>query len=165
MKILALDIHGAQHEVSIDEVVWRPSVYGIVIEDGKILLSSQHGIGYGLPGGGVDMHESFEQAVVREVKEETGIDVRPLQALGSTDSFFIWKPESEIERKAYHSVMVYYLCQKTGGEISTDGFDADERQYAERAEWIDSEGIESIHQASSVDFMPYIRKALKSYGN
>jgi 8-oxo-dGTP diphosphatase len=165
MKISALDIHGTRHEIDIDEVTWRPSVYGIVIDAGKILLSPQHGIGYDLPGGGVDIHESFEQAVTREVKEETGIDVRPLQPLGLKDSFFVWKPESENERKAYHSILIYYLCEKIGGEISTDGFDTDEQQYAEAAEWIDIEGIELIHQASSVDFMPYIRKALKAHGN
>ena len=38
----AIDIDGHYHDVSADEVTWRPSVYGIVIEGGKILLSPQH---------------------------------------------------------------------------------------------------------------------------
>lgn len=160
MKVTALDIHGEYHEVTADEMVWRPSVYGIVIDDGKILLSPQHDMGYDLPGGGVEMHETFEDAVIREVKEETGMDVHPVSCVGCTDSFFVWEPGDAINRRVYHSVLVYYLCEKVGGELSVDGFDTREREYAKLAEWVQLSEVDTMQQASSVDFVPYIRKAM-----
>lgn len=79
MTLIAQSLDGKEYEVGADELVWRPSVYGIVIDEGKILLSPQHGIGYDLPGGGMDFGESFEDNVIREVKEETGIEVEPIR--------------------------------------------------------------------------------------
>ncbi len=52
----------------------------IIINDGAILLNkckNEEGhIYYDLPGGGQNVYESLEEALVREVKEETGYDVR-----------------------------------------------------------------------------------------
>ena len=54
----------------------RPT--GILIEDGKILIVKQRvdgTRGWSLPGGKLERGETLEQAVVRELKEETGLDV------------------------------------------------------------------------------------------
>lgn len=161
MKLTAKDVFGNNHEVDSDEMVWRPSIYGIVIDDDKILLSPQHGIGYDLPGGGAEMHETFTQAVVREVKEETGIDVWPVSIVGCQDSFFAWKPDDAKTRNIQHSILVYMLCEKIGGKISTEGFDQEEKDYAEAAEWVDLKQINAIKQASSVDYLPYIKEAVR----
>jgi 8-oxo-dGTP pyrophosphatase MutT (NUDIX family) len=52
--------------------------------DGRVLLVQQgeEGRGWELPGGKVKKRESLPDAVVREVKEETGIDVVPEQLVG-----------------------------------------------------------------------------------
>jgi len=155
-QIYAKDLYGKEHAVEAADVIWRPSVYGIVIHDGKVLLSPQHNLGYDLPGGGVDIDESLEAAVVREVKEETGLDVRVTKLVTVADNFFIWKPESEQDRATYHSVLCYYRCELVGGEISTDGFDEDEQEYAQMAEWVDLDKVTNISIASSYDFRPII---------
>jgi ADP-ribose pyrophosphatase YjhB (NUDIX family) len=51
---------------------------------GRVLLvkQGQAGRGWELPGGKVKKRESLPDAVVREVKEETGVDVLPEQLLG-----------------------------------------------------------------------------------
>jgi 8-oxo-dGTP diphosphatase len=54
----------------------------IIIQNRKLLLIHRQKPGrdfYVLPGGGVEFEESFEEACIREVKEETGLDVLALQ--------------------------------------------------------------------------------------
>jgi ADP-ribose pyrophosphatase YjhB (NUDIX family) len=55
-------------------------VTGVVVEDGRILLLNQDtdaGRSWSLPGGKLEAGETLAQALVREMKEETGLDVLP----------------------------------------------------------------------------------------
>ncbi|MHB1959385.1 MAG: NUDIX hydrolase [Acidobacteriaceae bacterium] len=67
---------------------------------------------WSLPGGAVELGETLEEAIVREVVEETGLRVTPLQALKAFD---------HIDRDAdgrirFHYVLVDFLCRiETGG--------------------------------------------------
>lgn len=58
-------------EDEIDEVVTRVKVY-LINSNNEILIANSAG-GYQLPGGHVEEGETLEQAVIREIKEETGI--------------------------------------------------------------------------------------------
>jgi 8-oxo-dGTP pyrophosphatase MutT (NUDIX family) len=71
-KIICKDIKGNEYAVPVEQLSFRPSVYGIIIQEGKILLSKQWD-GYDFPGGGIKLGETIEQALLREVKEETGL--------------------------------------------------------------------------------------------
>lgn len=58
------------------------SVYLVLIENNKILLSRRYNTGYfdsnyGFPAGHLDGNETLKQGLVREVKEEIGIDLEP----------------------------------------------------------------------------------------
>jgi ADP-ribose pyrophosphatase YjhB (NUDIX family) len=58
----------------------RIRVTGVVIEDGRILLLDQDagaGRSWSLPGGKLEDGETLAGALVREMKEETGLDVEP----------------------------------------------------------------------------------------
>jgi len=156
-SVVCKDVHGKEYQVPVKNLKWRPSVYGVVIKDNKILLSKQFGDKYDLPGGGMELDEKLEGGVVREVKEETGIDVKNPRFLGVEDNFYY---DSHALAEAYHSILIYYLCDFVGGELSTDGFDEWERQYAEIAEWIPVEKLDEIKIASTVDYRPFIKKAL-----
>ena len=156
--ITCLDVEGNKYEIQIDELEWRPSSYGIVIKDGKVLMSKQFGDKYDLPGGGVDLGEDLGAAVIREVKEETGIDVSEPKNIGVENSFF---HSAHGNKKSYHSILLYYVCTYQGGTLSTDGFDEHEREYAEMAEWVPLDSIDDIKIASTVDFKPYIKLAAK----
>ncbi len=70
----------------------------IIIRNGTVLLMRRQKPGKDyciLPGGGVDLDESFEDACIREVKEETGLDVTSLRqvrmfyGLGEQDAYFL----------------------------------------------------------------------------
>lgn len=57
----------------------RPSVRGIIIKDGKVAM--MHSLKYDyykLPGGGIEEGESYEDTLVREVKEESGLVVKKI---------------------------------------------------------------------------------------
>ena len=57
----------------------RHSARGLVVENGKVLLSHEMNIGvYMSPGGGWEDGETLEECCIRELKEETGYVVEPI---------------------------------------------------------------------------------------
>jgi 8-oxo-dGTP diphosphatase len=155
--VTCVDVFGKSYKVAVDKLIWRPSTYGIVIKDDKILLSRQFGDKFDLPGGGLDLGELPKEGVVREVAEETGIRVKNPKLLGVENSFF---QSSHAEDKAYHSLLFYFVCEHVGGEISKAGFDGYERQYAQMAEWVALSKLDKLDIASTVNYKPYVKKAL-----
>nr|WP_296375063.1 NUDIX domain-containing protein [Pseudonocardia sp.] len=90
----------------------RVGVGAVVAQDGRWLVlrrTGAHGAGtWGLPGGHQEFGESPEETAVREVAEETGLDVRATARLGFTDD-----PMPEIGR---HYVTLFVACEVLGGE-------------------------------------------------
>jgi ADP-ribose pyrophosphatase YjhB (NUDIX family) len=156
--ITATDRYGKNHTVSISDVKWRPSVYGVIIRDGKILLCSYKQGGYSLPGGGEDMDENIEQAVEREIKEETGIDAKFEQLLDVRENFFFTDDFHRDRSDTYHSTLFYCKMRYLKGEISTDGFDDWEKEYMLPAEWVDLSRLDEIAIADTVDWREIVKK-------
>src|SRR5229473_2541660 len=64
-------------------MVIRPGVSAIILTgEGLLLQRRSDNRLWGLPGGGVEPGESVTEAVVREVREETGLEVVPLRLIG-----------------------------------------------------------------------------------
>ncbi len=75
MRILAVfDEKNYQNTVETYE---KYSVRGIILRDGKLAMQCSREGEYKIPGGGIEAGESYEQALVREVLEETGLHVKP----------------------------------------------------------------------------------------
>ncbi len=83
----------------------RPSSRGILVENGKILLSYEKNTGvYMSPGGGVEEGETLEECCIRELREETGIQVEPIKPFITINEYCF--------ETLYNSN--YFLCKKTG---------------------------------------------------
>jgi 8-oxo-dGTP pyrophosphatase MutT (NUDIX family) len=162
-KVICRDLDNNKYEVSPEELSFRPSVYGILIEDGNIMLSRQWD-GYDFPGGGVDLDETLEEALKREFFEETGLLVNVSEVFHAESSFF--KPSHSEKRKNenWNCPMIYFFVEKTGGSLSTDNFDENEKAYAKMAEWVDLGSIDDIKFTSTVDNKKILQKAIKIRG-
>jgi 8-oxo-dGTP diphosphatase len=84
---------------------------------------------WSLPGGLIEVGESLQSAVVREVQEETGLLVEPLELIELLDRI-----HRDGDRVRYHYVIADYLCRVTGGTLKAAS-DADAVRWVERAEW------------------------------
>lgn len=96
----------------------RPKVTAaaIIEQNGKILLvkrGTEPFRGYwAIPGGHVDFGETAEQAVAREAKEETGLDIKP--------RFFRYFDEI-FEDVNFHAVVLVFSCTTFSGKTEFDG--------------------------------------------
>ncbi len=130
-RIIVRDIKGEKSEIEAHELSFRPSVYGVIIENGSVLLVPQWD-GYDFPGGGVDLGETLDEAFRREVKEETGLDVGMGELALLAEDFFT-HPSSG---RHFQSILFYYTHTDVSGVISDEGFTGFEKEIAKKAEWV-----------------------------
>jgi len=98
-------------------------VGAVLIHEGRVLLIRRgkeplRGR-WVVPGGTVELGETLEQALVREIEEETGLLVRPRQVVAVFDRI-----QRAADRVDYHYVIVDYLCDYVAGEARA-GSDAE----------------------------------------
>ena len=108
-------------------------VGAVVEQDGRVLLvrrGSEPLKGHWtLPGGALELGETLSEGVVREIREETGLEVEPIELIEVVDRI-----HRERERVRYHYVIADFLCRVTGGRLLAAS-DADAVRWVERAEW------------------------------
>lgn len=157
-KVVCHDIHKNLYEVDADQLTFRPSVYGILIENDKILLSRQHGK-YDVPGGGVELYETLEEGVIREFQEETGLLVEIIKPVHVTTSFFHPAHAPRVSNEYWNCPIIIFTVRKISGELSIENFDKEEKNYASMAQWID---VDKITKEMFVNPLHYqVIKALK----
>jgi 8-oxo-dGTP diphosphatase len=135
----------------------RPIVgVGAVVVDGNRVLLVRRANEplkgeWSLPGGAVEAGEKLRAAVVREVREETGLDVEPGPIVDVLDRIRL-DPEG---RARYHYVLIDFLCRVTGGILCCDT-DADD------AAWVDVTSLDAYHVSESA--VAVVRKAVGMLG-
>lgn len=113
----------------------QPAVgVGAVILDGDRVLLVKRGHAplkgeWSLPGGSVELGETLETALAREVLEETGLDVE----IGPVVEVFDRIDRAPDGRIAYHFVIVDFACTVKAGDIR-HGSDADDARWVSVSE-------------------------------
>ena len=115
-------------------------VGGVVIDQGRALLirrGSEPLLGqWSIPGGTLELGESLQEGVARELLEETGIVVRVLDLIEVFDRIFADDGAASSEPKGrprFHFVIADYLCERLGGEPRAGG-DATDVTFAREEE-------------------------------
>lgn len=89
----------------------KVDIRGVVFQDSKILLVREKLDGaWALPGGWADIGLSPSEIAVKEIKEESGYDVKPVRLLAVLDKKFHQHPP-----EPYHIYKLFILCEIVGG--------------------------------------------------
>lgn len=139
-KIICRDLEGNKKEFNSEDLTFRLSVYGVLIENNKILLGRILGK-YDLPGGGVEKHENVEEALKREYFEETGIDIEVGEIIDVKSNFFIMPTTGE----PLNSFLMFFKVKK----IKDNGFREENLDDYEKGKmkppvWVDINNINEI---------------------
>lgn len=112
-------------------------VGALIFEGDRILMAERGGEPlkgwWSIPGGLVETGELLEDAVRREVREETGLEIQPLGVLKIFERI-MRDAQGAVE---YHYVLIDYVCRITGGTLQA-GDDVS------RAEWVLREDLKEL---------------------
>ena len=101
-------------KIKDEHYTFKFRVSGVIIKDGKVLLVEMDDAGfYCLPGGHVELGETTEEAMIREMKEETTKDTYIKEYLGNIENFFVNKHNVSI-----HEIAFYYLMDFKDEDIN-----------------------------------------------
>jgi len=132
-------------------------VGGVIIHEGRALLirrGSEPLRGeWSIPGGTLELGETLAEGVARELREETGVEVRVLGQIEVFERIFTEKSGGKTKKKKrprYHFVIVDYLCERISGEARA-GSDVTNVAYAREEE------LEKFHLTETA--LRVIRKA------
>jgi len=108
-------------------------VGAVIVKDGRVLLvqrGTEPALGrWSIPGGLIEVGEALSEAVVREVREETGLEIEPVELVELLDRI-----HRDGDRVRYHYVIADYLCRVVSGTLNAAS-DAAAVRWVERSEW------------------------------
>lgn len=100
--------------------ITRIAAYGLILDESRMVLCRisveipRHQGRWTLPGGGIHFGEDPADAMVREVREETGLHVRP-KNLAAVDSVYL-----DREDASHQGIRIIYFAELLGGELTNE---------------------------------------------
>jgi 8-oxo-dGTP diphosphatase len=125
----------------------RLAAYAVIVRDGRLLLAlwSEQGR-WTLPGGGVELHETVEEGAVREVREETGYDVRLTGLLGIETDVFAAAERTQDTDRPLKAVRVFFSAEIVGGRLTAEADGT-----TDEARWFPLTQIADLNTVSMVE--------------
>jgi len=119
------------------------AVGAAIVRDGRILVvrrarAPAHGL-YSLPGGVVEVGETLEEAVMREVREETGMTIEPVALAGFREAI-VRDADSRVER---HFIILCFAARWRAGEVVLN-------EELDEARWIDPAELAKLQTTSGL---------------
>jgi len=119
-------------------------VCAVIIHEGKLLAMKDFcSPYYYLPGGRVELHETAEHAVIREIEEELGVTARIDRALWLNQGFFV----EDVSKEKFHELCIYYLINISGTAIPTNvrTFEGVEKSKKHIFEWLTFDEVKDAY--------------------
>lgn len=126
----------------------EPTVGAVILnKEGKMLLMKSHKWNnrYVIPGGHIELGETMKQALEREIKEETGLDIYDIKYISFQEFIYdlaFWKKR--------HFIFFDFVCR-------TDSEDVKLNEEGQEHTWVEPE------KALKMDVEPYTKKTIKEY--
>ena len=119
------------------------AVSAAIVRDGKILVvrrarAPAHGL-YSLPGGVVEVGETLKEAVMREVREETGMTIEPVALAGFREAI-VRDTENRVER---HFIILCFAARWRAGEVLLN-------EELDEARWLDPAELAGLPTTSGL---------------
>lgn len=86
----------------LNDMIFSYRIGGVLIKDNQILLTKGDEDDYSLPGGHVQIGETSKEAIIREFKEETNLDVEVVDNIATFENFF------KMGKTPCHQVCMFY---------------------------------------------------------
>lgn len=138
-----------RREVSAGGLVYRRSSDG---ELQFILIRPKGSETWALPKGHIEKDESVETAAVREVREETGLEVARVEPLGEVSYIFSWRDQPEASLVRIFKRVHFFTMEYAGGDLSAHDGEIDE------VTWFPAE--EAVRRATYKDERSLLEKAV-----
>ena len=126
----------------------EPTVGALVFNpEGKILLIKSHkwGYRYVIPGGHIELGEKIEEALRREIREETGLDIHDIEFFLLQEFIF-----DKTFHKKRHFLFIDHICKTKSKEVRLD-------QEGQEYVWVHPE------EALELPVEPYTRRMVEKY--
>ena len=127
----------------MEEGTFNFRVAAVMVKNGKLLVMQDTESPYWyLPGGRVQLHEKAEDALVRELQEELGVQPKDLKPLWLVQNFY----REDVNREQYHELGLYMLADVSGTEISEkEEFATQEEGQVNTFRWVEFSRLEDMY--------------------
>lgn len=163
-KILILDEKNYSEEMPVFE---KFGARAIIWKDGKLAMQKSALGEYKIPGGGVEAGETLEEALIREVREETGLVIIP-ESIKEIGEILELRRDIFDENKKYIGHSMHYSCEVEEILVETSMTER-EKQRGFHLAWADIDTVIATNEAlmtekwqfRDVEFLKWLKEHMQ----